>query len=243
MSIAKDAIKASVNGILAPFDMEIRKKLHIYHCSYRWSADAKKAGMDVNDFIEKDHNKPALAELQALAFPHISSSSVVCELGPGTGCYTRRLLEKVTDGTVHIVDFDEYTIEFLKQYFKGNPRALYHLNSGYTLPAELSDSVDLVFASSVFTGTTLTYTCAYIDEFARVLKPGGFAVFDYFDVAADEGWNNLMENMAKRRPIFNYNYHATSTIDKLLTRAGLTIVERRPSVRGSTYVTARKPAP
>ena len=33
MSIAKNALKASVNGILSPFDMEIRKKPYIYHCS------------------------------------------------------------------------------------------------------------------------------------------------------------------------------------------------------------------
>ena len=81
---------------------------------------------------------------------------------------------------------------------------------------------------------------AYIKEFSRVLKPRGYAVFDYFDVAAEEGWNNLMENMARPRPIFNYNYHATDTIDKLVALAGLEVLERVPTIRGSTFVIARK---
>jgi ubiquinone/menaquinone biosynthesis C-methylase UbiE len=242
MSIAKHALKASVNGILSPFDLEIRKKPYIYHCSYLWSEDARKAGMEVNDFVERDHKKPALQELQKLVFPYISGSSIVCELGPGTGCYTRRISEKIDEGEFHVVDFDQYTIDFLKQYLKPNPRVRFHVNSGYTLPFESDAWVDLVFCTSMFTGINLTYFCAYIKEFSRVLKPRGYAVFDYFDVAAKEGWNNLMENMARDRPIFNYNYHATETIDKLVALAGLEVLERYPTIRGSTFVVARKVA-
>jgi len=240
MSIAKNALKASVNGILSPFHMEIRKRSYVYHCSWLWSEDARQAGMEVNDFVEKDHKKPALRELQKTVFPYISNNSIVCELGPGTGCYTRRIAERLTDGELHIVDFDEYTIDFLKQYFKATPRMHYYVNSGSTLPLGSDACMDLVFCTSMFTGQNLTYFCAYIREFARVLKARGYAVFDYFDVAAEEGWNNLMENMARERPIFNYNYHATATIDKLVALAGLEILERVPTIRGSTFVIARK---
>ena len=212
MSIAAKALKSGVNGILSPFDLEIRRKPYVYHCSYLWNEDAKKAGMDVNDSVEKDHKKPALSELERVVFPLISSSSIVCELGPGTGCYTRRIGEKIVDGEFHIVDFDQFTLDFLKGYLRPNPRVKFHLNSGYTLPFTADAWIDLVFCTSMFTGINLTYFCAYIGEFSRVLKPGGYAVFDYFDVAAVEGWTNLMENMSRPKPIFNYNYHATATI-------------------------------
>src|SRR5215470_5823806 len=115
---AHPALKASVNGILAPFDLEIRRKPYIYHCSYLWSEDARNAGMEINDFVEKDHLKPALEELQKIVFPYVSARSIVCELGPGTGCYTRRIVDRVTDGELHIVDSDQYTIDFLKGYLK-----------------------------------------------------------------------------------------------------------------------------
>jgi len=233
-------LKTTLNGMLSPFDLEIRRKPYIYHCSYLWSEDAKKAGMDVNDFVEKDHLKPAPAELAEVLFPYISGGSVVCELGPGTGCYTRRIAEKITGGEFHIVDFDQYTIDFLKQYLKPNPRVQFHVNNGSTLPFSASDWMDAVFCTSMFTGINLTYFAAYIKEFSRVLKPGGHAVFDYFDVATKGGWDNLMENMARERPIFNYNYHATGTIDKLVDLAGLQIVKRVPTIRGSTFVVATK---
>ena len=79
MSIAKNALKASVNSILSPFHMEVRKRSYVYHCSWLWSEDARQAGMEVNDFVEKDHKKPALQELQKTVFPYISSNSIVCE--------------------------------------------------------------------------------------------------------------------------------------------------------------------
>jgi hypothetical protein len=54
------------------------------------------------------------------------------------------------------------------------------------------------------------------------------------------GWTNLMENMSKPKPIFNYNYHATATIDRLVDLSGFEIIERYPTIRGSTFVIARK---
>ena len=92
----------------------------------------------------------------------------------------------------------------------------------------------------MFTGLNLTYFCAYIKEFARVLKPGGYAIFDYFDVATAGGWDNLMENMARPKPIFNYNYHFTETINRIVALSGFEIIDRYPTIRGSTFVIASK---
>ena len=111
----------------------------------------------------------------------------------------------------------------------GRARRLY-LNSGTTLPFDADDWVDLVFCASMFTGGNLSYFYRYLQEFSRVLKPGGWCVFDYFDVASDAGWRGLTRNMRKQ-PIFAYAYHATHTIDRVMEDLGLQVVGRHATPR------------
>jgi hypothetical protein len=66
MSIAKNA-PGERKRHPAPFDLEIRKKPYIYHCSYR-GVNARKAGME-SMINESDHEKPALDEPQKTVFP------------------------------------------------------------------------------------------------------------------------------------------------------------------------------
>jgi len=91
----------------------------------------------------------------------------------------------------------------------------------------------------MFTGVNLTYFYRYLQEFSRVLKPGGYFVFDYFDIATDAGWNVLIENMARESPVYAYNYHSTETIDKIVSLLGFKIVDRYPTIRGSVFITAQ----
>jgi ubiquinone/menaquinone biosynthesis C-methylase UbiE len=196
--------------------------------------------MAVNDFIEKDQGKPARTELEQLVFPRIDKRSVVCELGPGTGVYTRYISEAVTGGEFHVVDSDPNAIAFLRKHLPPNPAVRLHRNSGTELPLDRGAFVDLVFCASMFTGGNLSYFYRYVQEFRRVLKPGGWAVFDYFDVATAAGWTVLQKNMARTKPIFAYAYHATPTVDRMLDELGFDLVDRFPTMRGSVFVSARK---
>jgi len=71
-------------------------------------------------------------------------------------------------------------------------------------------------------------------------KPGGYFIFDHFDISTDAGWNVLIENMAKESPVYAYNYHSTETIDKVVSLLGFKIVDRYPTIRGSVFITAQK---
>lgn len=234
------SIKRGINAILSPLDLQITRVYPNQACTLQWLEEAKQAGMEINEFIEKDQLKPALKELEHLVFPHISPSSRICELGPGSGCYTRHLNSKITQGEFHIVDSDSFAIEFLKTYLPNNPATQFHLNSGTSLPFAQDAWLDLGFCTSMFTGVNLTYFFRYLQEFARVLKPGGYFIFDHFDISTEAGWNVLIENMAKESPVYAYNYHATETIDKIASLLGFRIVDRYPTIRGSVFITAQK---
>lgn len=235
-----NSIKLGINAILSPLDLQITRVYPNQACTLQWLEAAKQAGMEINDFIEKDQLKPALRELEQLVFPHISATSKICELGPGSGCYTRHLNKIITQGEFHIVDIDSFAIDFLKSYLPKNPATHFHLNSGTSLPFEPDGWLDLGFCTSMFTGVNLTYFFRYLQEFARVLKPGGYFVFDHFDISTNAGWNVLIENMARKNPVFAYNYHSTETIDKVVSLLGFKIVDRCPTIRGSVFITAQK---
>lgn len=234
------SFKRGINAILSPMDLQITRVYPNQACTLQWLEEAKQANMEINDFIEKDQLKPALRELEALVFPHISATSRICELGPGSGCYTRHLNKKITEGEFHIVDIDAFAIEFLKSYLPNNPATHFHLNSGTALPFESDGWLDLGFCTSMFTGVNLTYFFRYLQEFSRVLKPGGYFVFDHFDISTDAGWKVLVENMARESPVYAYNYHSTDTIDRVVDLLGFKIVDRYPTIRGSVFITAQK---
>lgn len=232
----KNAIKAT----LSRFNLSITRIDPEPACTLEWIAEAQADGMAVNDFIEKDHRKPAFSELEKLVFPRISPGSVVCELGPGTGVYTRYINEYITDGEFHVVDMDPNAIDFLKRHLPKNPRTHLYLNSGTALPLDSERGMDLAFCASVFTGGNLSYFFRCVQEFSRTLKADGYLVFDYFDISTEEGWGVLTRNMARKQPILAYTYHSTETVDKILDLLGFKIVGRYPTLRGSVFVTAQK---
>lgn len=234
------ALKRAVKAALAPFNLTLTRVEPYSACTPEWVDEAQAEGMAVNDFIEKDHRKPASAELEKLVFPHISADSIVCELGPGTGVYTRHISKVVTAGEFHVVDSDPSAIDFLRKHLPKNPSVRLHHNSGTALPFDTGSWVDLAFCANMFTGGNLSYFYRYIQEFARVLKPGGRCVFDYFDIATEAGWDVLTKNMARQQPIYAYTYHATATVDKVLASLGFEVLDRFPTIRGSMFVAARK---
>ncbi len=237
---AMNGFKNATKSALAHFNLTLTRIDPDPACTLEWIAEAQEEGMAVNDFIEKDHRKPALTELEKLVFPHISAKSIVCELGPGTGVYTRYMNAYITGGEFHIVDADPNAIKFLDRHLPKNPRMHLYLNSGTALPFESEGWIDLAFCASIFTGGNLSYFFRYMQEFSRALKAGGYLVFDYFDISTEAGWDVLIKNMARKQPIFAYTYHSTETVDKILELLGFRIIDRSPTVRGSVFVTARK---
>src|ERR687883_692434 len=67
-----------------------------------------------------------------VVFPHLrpEGQDVVVELGPGTGRFSRHLAARLTDGELRLVDHSPFVVDFLRRYFRANPRVSVHLNDG-----------------------------------------------------------------------------------------------------------------
>jgi hypothetical protein len=74
-------------------------------------------------------------------------------------------------------------------------------------------------------------------DFARVLKPDGYAVVDYIDPTTAEGWQHLLTEGSDMAPV--YTFHAPDVIDRVFTTAGFN-VEKRYQLGKSTFVIARR---
>ena len=79
------------------------KRLHAYGYDsgdvLRWRADATRKGEE--RVIGGSYRRFFMRAVR----PHLERSSLVLELGPGRGSWTRALLRYVPDGAVHTVDY------------------------------------------------------------------------------------------------------------------------------------------
>ena len=238
MATLKDAAAYGANLIAHRLGYEVRP----------WRVDPKaegfigyveqaaRLGMDVNDWQEQALGwLPARPTLERVVFPHLrpDGQDVVVELGAGTGRFSRHLAARLTDGELRLVDHSPFVVDFLRRYFRANPRVSVHLNDGASLPFTDGGWADLVFSAGTLIALSLGTIDLYLREFRRVLKPGGCAIFDYIDPATPEGWQHLTSQSAYLRTV--YTYHAASAIERVCVEAGFQVGDRHQEGK-STYV-------
>src|SRR5438128_1804906 len=236
----RHAFEFGASRVLRPLGYELRDKVLSERpegfAGYLEAAD--QAGMDVNDFEEQRLGwRLPLPTLEELVFPLLRPESRVCEIGPGTGRWSRHIVECVPEGELHLVDPSPWMVRFLSHYFEGPPMVRAHLNDGQSLPFAREAWLDLIFSANTFVELKLGVIWRYAFDFARVLKPGGYAVVDYIDPTTPEGWEHLRTQGPELAPV--YTFHTGETIDRVFTEAGLS-VERRFQVGKSTFVVARR---
>jgi SAM-dependent methyltransferase len=194
--------------------------------------------MDVNDYEEQRLGwrlpRPTLDEV---VFPYLTPQARVCEIGPGTGRWSRHILERIPSGELHLVDPSPWMVRFLDGYFAAQPVVRAHLNDGQSLPFERADWLDVIFSANTLVELKLGVIYLYARDFARCLKPGGYAVVDYVDPTTPEGWAHLTTQPPDMAPV--YTFHAPQVIDQVFATTGLRI-EQRYQVGKSTFVVARR---
>jgi SAM-dependent methyltransferase len=238
----RHAFEFGASRVLAPLGYELRDRV----LSERpegfagYLEAACQAGMDVNDYEEQRLGwRLPLPTLEELVFPVLRPDSKVCEIGPGTGRWSRHILRCVHNGELHLVDPSPWMVRFLTHYFEGAPVVRAHLNDGQSLPFGREAWLDVIFSANTFVELKLGVIWRYAVEFARVLKPGGYAVIDYIDPSTREGWEHLRTQGPEMASV--YTFHAPHTIDCVFDDAGMHI-ERRFQVGKSTFVVARRRA-
>lgn len=240
MSTVRDLLAVGAGVALRPFGFEVRESV----LSEKpegfpgYVEAAQRLGMDVNDYEDTELGwLPALPQLEATTFAHLRPDSVVCEVGPGTGRFSRLIAARLDRGELHLVDHSPWMVRFLRAYFQDKGYVFAHLGDGHSLPFERDAWIDLIFVAGTLIALELGTIRLYALEFARVLKPGGVVIFDYMDPTTPEGWAHLHNEGARLPEV--YSYHAPESIDRVFAEAGFDNFERRQQAK-STYFTARK---
>ena len=145
----------------------------------RWIDEAAAKGTDPNDAGDREWSGNAF-------LPQITRDSVVLELGPGTGRYTRQVLPHCRE--MILVDYSRLVCDWLNTYLHGKGHARIHFIDKPGFPLVADDSVDFAFANGVFERIDPDETDWYLREFLRVLKPGGRLWFNFDNFMSPDGW-------------------------------------------------------
>ncbi len=217
------------------------------HPSYM--VDAAAAGMDINDYQEiRLGFAESLPFLKKTVFPYLDKiqQPLIIELGPGSGRWSRHLIKKVKDnggGSIILADHSAWIVDFLKEYFKDAADNKLNLTfsqcDGFKLPQYIENSsADLIFASNTFVALGIFYYYTYSRDFYRVLKSGGYCIFDYIDLNTEGGWNFLKQKT--QEGLNYYSYYTFEAVDKVFSDSGLVFVSRC-NYGKSTYLIYKKP--
>jgi len=141
-------------------------------------AAARNAGLPVGEYIDKTFVQPgATAEsvkaMLKLADLH-SAGGTVCEIGPGSGRFAEKVIETLSPRRYEIYETARDWLPLLEKL----PNAVIQPCDGHTLSGTADASVDLVHAQKVFVYLEFHTTAGYLQEMARVVRPGGAVAFD-----------------------------------------------------------------
>lgn len=179
-------IRTAINGLLAPARIKI-----VGADSHDWSdsanfipfeqtmAEARAAGLSIGDYVDSVMNGvPGSSQhtIDEMAAFGVFSNPIdaVVEIGPGTGRYLEKTLKAARPARYEVYETATSWAAYLTTVYNVTLRK----TDGYSLAETADLSVDLVQAHKVFSGVSFMVTCCYWHEMVRVIRPGGWAVFD-----------------------------------------------------------------
>jgi len=105
----------------------------------------------------------------------------ILEIAPGFGRCTQ-FLKDVSD-TLIVVDISERCIQACKERFHDSNNIEYHVNDGKSLDMISDQSIDFIFSWDSLVHADKSVMEAYIRQFPRILKPGGFGFIHHSNLA------------------------------------------------------------
>lgn len=149
-------------------------------------ANAESKGISL-DTLKANHIQITIERFdQIIKKKFINSKRVnaVCEIGAAWGAATRYMLNRYEPDTYHVYEIDTAWAQWLKDNLGVDSKQC----DGESLSETDDNSMDICVASSCLYFMPFVKQWNYLTEFARVLKPGGIAVFNI----------NLIENITVR---------------------------------------------
>lgn len=181
-------------------------------------AAAQKAGLTVGAYIDMVFAKPgATAEtVQAmLKLADLDKCETVCEIGPGSGRFAEEII-----ATVHPSAYEVYeTARDWLPHLRRLPNVVMRKCDGHTLSGTPDRSVDLVHTQKLFVYLEFYVAVGYLEEMARVVRPGGAVAFDMVTEACLD--DEMVRTWAREGTIF-HPFPRAWTVE-FMQRHGLTL--------------------
>jgi ubiquinone/menaquinone biosynthesis C-methylase UbiE len=117
-------------------------------------------------------------------FPRIQAflpSPTILEIAPGFGRCTQ-FLRGLCDNLI-VVDLSERCIQACQERFQDFNTIEYHINDGKSLDMIPDQSIDFIFSWDSLVHADTSVMEAYIRQFPRILKPGGFGFIHHSNLA------------------------------------------------------------
>jgi SAM-dependent methyltransferase len=177
-------IRKTLNPILGIVHAEItstkRKREYEEYLSMQETlAGAKAAGLSVGEYIDQLRTPGATRR----TFEQIKKLGVfqeridrVCEIGPGSGRYLEKVLHECRPSHYEIYETAHDWADWLVEKYK----VVRQHCDRVSLSATATQTIDLAHSHKLFPGVPFLMICNYLMEMARVVRPGGWVIFDVF---------------------------------------------------------------
>jgi SAM-dependent methyltransferase len=178
-------IKTTIEHLLAkkgfaikPLDKNSAKCSQGYISAKDTVSGAEREGLSVCDYVEKLWGKQGdtqkVIDQMGSSGAFDKASPTVLEIGAGTGRYLEKVLQ-----TCNPVKYESYeTARDWADWLQATYPIVSHKADGVSLKQTQTCSVDLLHAHGVFVYLTFLISYRYFMEIWRVVKDGGYVVFD-----------------------------------------------------------------
>jgi SAM-dependent methyltransferase len=230
MGKIKHALAGTANSLLRPLGAKLVVPVEVgekpWDRYFKLMIDrAEATGEDPNDFVDEDWGAEMFRHtFESHYSPHLSPDTVVLELGPGLGRLTRLVLPKVKK--MVLVDYSQFACDWLEKYCGGRGEVRIVKIERPSLGFVPGNSIDLVLSQGVFDHLDVDIVYCFLDEFYRVLKPGGAASFNFFHMSNDSGTEFFLKTRNKLGDgpsIFRFFHPDTMT--RLVKSAGFDVLQ------------------
>lgn len=233
-----------VNKALRPLGVQVVKSSSMTAKPWdsvfeRWIEAGRASAKDPNDIGDEEwYLDPLSQALQTHYLPHVTTESVVLELGPGTGRLTRHLIRRCRK--LILADYSELVCAWLGEYLKGKGRVEIHLIDGPTLTGIPDSSVDFAVANGVFEHVFLADLSLFLEETHRVLRTGGVLAFNFDNIASPGGLAWLWEQRSASGGRCIFRFYHPETVRLLTEAAGFETLQLTTSDARMAYIEVRK---
>ena len=204
----------------------------------RWIAQGEAEGVDPNDIGDREWGSPRWY-IEGRLLPWIRPDSVVLELGPGTGRLTRHVIDGCRE--MILVDYSRFACDWLEQYLAGKGRFRIHCIDRPEMPMVADGCVDFAFAHGVIEHVGFDDLLWFLEEFHRVLVPGGHVWFDFDNVTTEEGIAWLRRFRSQPGDVNIFRFYHPETVRRLSEVTGFTVADLRTDTTRHADIDLVKP--